>query len=383
MPITACVTRSWLRVSTRMPPSFAPFTTRSLGHLSAACATPSARSARATATPATSDRPTASRTGRCRLRESENVMPAPGALCQRRPRRPRPAVCSSAASSTGPVQGPFNKTEFVEVQRPSTRTWTPGTMIAAASRRSTPASLREWLLYTPARHALALSENRRPSRRRVARPREHARRHSARGVARLPRSRVRRHAGGRRTPVLIHDETLERTTGVKGEVALTPYQELEKLDIPRFQDAARLCRELGVWANVEIKPAQGHSRATGGAVAGMASELWRGAQLQPLLSSFSSVALEAARAAAPDLPRGLLVDEVPADWLGQLRALDCVALHCNQQHLGEQRARAIKKAGYGLLGWTVNDPVAARRLLGWGVDCVVTDALALIGADFK
>jgi len=81
------------------------------------------------------------------------------------------------------------------------------------------------------------------------------------------------------TPVLIHDETLERTTGVKGEVALTPYRDLEKLGIPRFQDAARLCRELGVWANVEIKPAQGHSRATGEAVAGMANELWRGAPL--------------------------------------------------------------------------------------------------------
>jgi glycerophosphoryl diester phosphodiesterase len=185
------------------------------------------------------------------------------------------------------------------------------------------------------------------------------------------------------TPVLIHDETLERTTGIRGEVALTPYQDLEKLDIPRLQDAARLCRELGVWANVEIKPAKGHSRATGEAVARMASELWRGAPLQPVLSSFSSVALEAARTAAPDLPRGLLVDEVPADWLGQLRALDCVALHCNQQHLGEQKARAIKKAGYGLLCWTVNDPVAARRLLGWGVDCVVTDALGLIGPDFK
>ena len=114
----------------------------------------------------------------------------------------------------------------------------------------------------------------------------------------------------------------------------------------------------------------------------MASELWRGAPLQPVLSSFSSVALEAARAAAPDLPRGLLVDEVPADWLGQLRALDCVALHCNQQHLGEHEARAIKQAGYGLLCWTVNDPAAARLLLGWGVDCLVTDALELIGPDF-
>ena len=184
------------------------------------------------------------------------------------------------------------------------------------------------------------------------------------------------------TPVVIHDETLERTTGVKGEVARTPYRDLEKLDIPRFQDAARLCRELGVWANIEIKPAQGHSRATGEAVAGMASELWRGAPLQPVLSSFSSVALEAARAAAPDLPRGLLVDEVPADWPGQLRALDCVGLHCNQRHLGEHEARAIKKAGYGLLCWTVDDPVAARRLLGWGADCLVTDALGLIGPGF-
>ena len=102
-----------------------------------------------------------------------------------------------------------------------------------------------------------------------------------------------------------------------------------------------------------------------------------------MLSSFSSVALEAARAAARELPRGLLVDEVPADWLGQLRALDCVALHCNQRHLGEHEARAIKKAGYGLLCWTVNDPVAARRLLGWGTDCLVTDALKLIGPVFK
>ena len=184
------------------------------------------------------------------------------------------------------------------------------------------------------------------------------------------------------TPVLVHDETLERTTGVKGEVALTPYQELEKLDIPRFRDAARLCRELGVWANVEIKPAQGHQRAAGEAVARMASELWRGAALQPVLSSFSTVALEAARAAAPDLPCGLLVDKVPPDWLRQLRALDCVALHCNQKHLGEHGARAIKQAGYGLLCWTVNDPVAARRLLSWGADCLVTDALKLIGPGF-
>jgi glycerophosphoryl diester phosphodiesterase len=179
-------------------------------------------------------------------------------------------------------------------------------------------------------------------------------------------------------PVLIHDETLERTTGIKRDVAASPYGELEKHGIPRFQDAARLCRELGLWANVEIKPARGHERATGETVARMASELWRGAPLQPVLSSFSAEALQAALLAAPDLPRGCLVDQIPHNW----RGLDCMALHCKQEHLTEESAKAIKKAGYGLLCWTVNDPVAARRLFSWGVDCLVTDALGLIGPQF-
>ena len=190
------------------------------------------------------------------------------------------------------------------------------------------------------------------------------------------------------TPVLIHDETTERTTGVKGRVALTPYSQLEKLDagngeiIPRFQKAAELCRSLGLWANVEIKPAGGRDRATGEAVASSARELWRGAELPPVLSSFSVVALEAAQQAAPDLPRGYLVDQVPQDWEGTVRRLGCVAVHCDHQKLTEENAKAIRQAGYALLCWTVNDPVAGRRLLEWGVDCLVTDALRAIGPDF-
>jgi glycerophosphoryl diester phosphodiesterase len=175
---------------------------------------------------------------------------------------------------------------------------------------------------------------------------------------------------------------------VKGRVSLTPYSRLEKLDagggekIPSFEEAARLCRLLGLWANVEIKPAGGHERATGEAVARMARELWRGAALPPVLSSFAVTALEAARSVAPEFPRGLLVDEIPADWEETLKRLDCVALHCNHKKLSEEKADAVHAAGYALLCWTVNDADAARRLLGWGVDCLVTDALRTIAQDF-
>jgi glycerophosphoryl diester phosphodiesterase len=191
------------------------------------------------------------------------------------------------------------------------------------------------------------------------------------------------------TPVLIHDETTERTTGVKGRVSLTPYSRLEKLDagggekIPSFEEAGRLCRRLGLWANVEIKPAGGHERATGEAVARMARELWRGAALPPVLSSFSIAALEAARAAAPESKLGFLTDEIAPDWSATMKRLDCLALHCNYQKLSQEKAAAVREQGYGLLCWTVDDAIAARRLLGWGVDCLVTDALRTISPDFK
>jgi len=198
------------------------------------------------------------------------------------------------------------------------------------------------------------------------------------------------------TPVLIHDETLERTTDGRGEVARTPYARLAALDaggwhgrrfrgerIPTFEQAARLCRELDLWPNVEIKPARGFERRTGEAVALAARELWRSASLAPVLSSFSAVALAAARAAVPELPRGLLVTRVPPHWRELMQDLGCVALHCNYRVLNARLAEQVHAAGHSILAWTVNDRRAARRLVSWGVDCLATDALARIGPDFR
>lgn len=194
------------------------------------------------------------------------------------------------------------------------------------------------------------------------------------------------------TPILIHDETLERTTDGRGEVARLPYAALAHLDagswagsawhgerIPRLADAAALCQALGLWANVEIKPARGHARATGEAVARLAHELWRGAVLPPVLSSFSEEALEAVRVAAPELPRGYLTARVAPDWRERARALGCIALHCNRRAMSARLLREARAAGCAVVAWTVNEPQEARRLLDLGVDCIVTDALKVVG----
>lgn len=189
-------------------------------------------------------------------------------------------------------------------------------------------------------------------------------------------------------PVLIHDETLERTTDGCGLVCDCSAAQLQALDagawfdarfkgepVPTLAAAAALCRQLGLAANVEIKPAAGHEADTGRIVAAASARLWADVEPPPLLSSFSSIALMEARFAAPQLPRGLLCDDPPADWLGLLRRVDGVSLHCNARHLRRETLAAARAAGVPVLCYTVNDAAEVERLLTMGVAGVFTDRL--------
>jgi glycerophosphoryl diester phosphodiesterase len=196
-------------------------------------------------------------------------------------------------------------------------------------------------------------------------------------------------------PVLIHDETLERTTSGRGSVAATPCARLLDLDagswfgpayrgerVPTLEQAGRLCIELGLWANIEIKPATGFERETAQAACALVQKLWTGASPRPLLSSFQGACLEAAQAVAPAYERGFLTDRIGGDWGDAVRRLGCVSVHCNCEHLTRAEADEVKRGGYWLLCYTVNDPDTARRLFSWGVDAVFTDRLDLLPPRF-
>lgn len=198
-------------------------------------------------------------------------------------------------------------------------------------------------------------------------------------------------------PILIHDETLERTTNGHGRVSEQSWSSLNSLDagawfdpcfarenLPSFEEAARLCVARHLWANIEIKPSLNHDAETGIRAARIARAVWSASAPQdwPLLSSFSTTALAAARREAPEFPRGMLYDGVPDNWRETLVEHACASLHCNQAKLTRDLAHTIVDAGYGLAVWTVNDAADARRLFDWGVDAIFTDRLDLIGPDF-
>ena len=185
------------------------------------------------------------------------------------------------------------------------------------------------------------------------------------------------------TPVLIHDETLERTTNGHGAVAATPDSRLFSLDagggepIPRLAEAAALCRQLGLLANVEIKPAAGDELRTAEIVVRQCLELWQGAAVPPLFSSFSLLALAVARDLAPDIRRGVLFDQVPADWLSEINRLQAYSLHCNAVSLADEVLVEARAREIPVLCYTVNAPPEAEILLVRGVSALFTDRLDL------
>ena len=196
-------------------------------------------------------------------------------------------------------------------------------------------------------------------------------------------------------PVLFHDDTLERTTSGSGPVADMRFDVLTQLDagswfgnefsgepVPAFAAASALCKETTLWANVELKPCPGRERQTGRIVARMAKLLWSGAPLPPLLSSFSTAALEAARAEAPELPRALLCTDIPDNWEQTLDRLECVSMHVAYDRLSREMVERIQATRRGVLAYTVNDSLDAVDLLEMGVDALVTDQIDVIGPHF-
>ncbi|WP_322106169.1 glycerophosphodiester phosphodiesterase [Paraburkholderia sp. J41] len=199
------------------------------------------------------------------------------------------------------------------------------------------------------------------------------------------------------TVFLLHDDTVDRTSNGHGAAARMPYAALATLDAGSWRDArfagepmptlaqvAACCRELGLAANVEIKPCANRDEETGRLVAREAARLWAtgadaDASSKPLLSSFSYAALSAARDAAPDLPRGLLYERVPENWREQTGALGCVSLHASHRYLDAALVARIKAAGLFILAYTVNDLERARELVRWGVDTICTDRIDVIG----
>lgn len=192
-------------------------------------------------------------------------------------------------------------------------------------------------------------------------------------------------------PIVIHDDTVNRTTSGRGKVAALTLAELQALDAgtwfePRFQNervptletVVALLGRLGVGAVVEIKPSPGTEVATADAAVRLLMKRWPDHLPPPMVSSFEIPALERAHEVAPGIARALLVERVRGNWQSEVDRLGCSALHADQSRLDQKIVASVTKAGLPLFAYTVNDAARAAALFEWGVAAVFTDRPDLI-----
>ena len=191
---------------------------------------------------------------------------------------------------------------------------------------------------------------------------------------------------------LLHDEHLERTTNGTGVAGSHEWSHLSQLDagswhsiayagepLPTLESIARFCLSHGYFLNIEIKPTLGTEAMTGAIVAKEALRLWQGESIPPLLTSFKTEALVAAKQTAPLLPRGLLLDSLWDGWLEAALELECVAIVCNYKLWNEELVETVHAQKIRCLSYTVNDQDIADSLIALGTDGIITDSVDELG----
>ncbi|MGE4580135.1 MAG: glycerophosphodiester phosphodiesterase [Desulfuromonadales bacterium] len=178
--------------------------------------------------------------------------------------------------------------------------------------------------------------------------------------------------------VVIHDETLERTTNGQGPVSRRTYQEIRALDAgswfgPAFRgEGVPSLEEVMAWAggrlrlNIEIKAAE-----AGLAVLDLQE---RYPDVNVLLSSFNHRLLAKIHRMDPELALGYLV-EVPLWHLALKRAVrhQAASFHPRVDRVSRAMVTACRRQGMDIVPWTVDDLEQLDALRRQGVQGVFTN----------
>lgn len=184
-------------------------------------------------------------------------------------------------------------------------------------------------------------------------------------------------------PVLMHDETLDRTTTGTGLVADITWEEMQQLDagiksgtaykgekIPTLSDVMQAAVDANMNLIVEMKPCPGRARATTMVTMIEMSKIWSEKDDLPVISSFDVESLQIAAQMEPHWPRCLLMHSWDEDWREKFDQVEGSAVIFPESDLTIERVEELNKLRIPVLAYTVNDPERAKELLAWGVMAV-------------
>lgn len=186
--------------------------------------------------------------------------------------------------------------------------------------------------------------------------------------------------------IVMHDESVTRTTDGCGAVHRLTWRQLRHLDagswfspcykgerIPLLSEWLDCAKMHSLSLNIECKAR--NSSAAEDLVKGVLECL--SVTSFPidrvLLSSSQIVCLQASYALKSDLTRALVCDAASQRDIATAKGLRCVSLNADYRRITKQKCESIHHEGMACLAWTVNSEPEMQALYRLGVDGVFSD----------
>lgn len=182
--------------------------------------------------------------------------------------------------------------------------------------------------------------------------------------------------------VIIHDETIDRTTDGKGEVVSYTYEELCKFDasyiykgqfgfnkIPTLKEYFEFIKDTDIITNIELKTGINEYPEIEEKVWSLIKEYNLAEKV--IISSFNHYSVLRMKHIAPHLKYGLLSETwiVDAGKYVHNLAVDCY--HPHFKILTKENIKEIKMYGIEINTWTVNTEKDIRDMIEKGIDIII------------
>ncbi|WP_129727437.1 glycerophosphodiester phosphodiesterase [Ectobacillus funiculus] len=184
--------------------------------------------------------------------------------------------------------------------------------------------------------------------------------------------------------IVIHDETLNRTTNGTGLAFNYTLQQLKALDAGSFFDhrfageQIPSLREVLAWAagtalllNIELKNDIIRYPELEQKTVQLVREY--GLEDRVIFSSFNHESIELLSSLAPEIHRALLYHEPLPDALIEARRRQASGLHPNFMLLTKEFVQCAQQAGFTLRPYTINEYKDLENMIALGVDVIITD----------
>lgn len=176
--------------------------------------------------------------------------------------------------------------------------------------------------------------------------------------------------------IVIHDETIDRTTNGKGSVNDFTLAELksflidEKYQIPTLNEVFDLVNKKCL-INIELKGLRTAPKVVELIEKYISEKDWKYENF--IISSFDWNKLEETSNLNPNIPIGVLTEENIDLALAFAEKIKAKAIHPDFQLLNPDNVNEMHKKGFLVLPWTVNTKEDIQKVKSYQVDGIISD----------